>query len=325
MNSESSDLAAPTGRAATFRRVLFSPYVAAFVAMFFWAGSTILVRYVRLEVPPMGLSFWRTLFGFLIFTPFVLGPLRRQFPLLRRNWKILALLALLLLVGGNALLFLSLQYTIAINAGVINSVEPVIIVVLAWLLFRDPFTRRQGFGVMVSLTGVLVLISMGSLAVLAELNFNKGDLIAFFAYVSWGLYAVMLRKIPVGLDHRVALWGILGFGMLLMFPLFLTETMVSRPTPFTWTTIVSVAWLAVFSSIIPVLLWNYTIRKLGAGGAGIFIHLIPAFTVVMAILILGESFRQYHVTGIALIGIGIYFSTISRGKKSGDGDNYSIL
>ena len=157
--SSNNNVDHPEGASGWVRQIVFSPYLSAGLAMFFWAGSTVLVRYVREDVPPMGLSFWRTLAGFLILLPFVIRPLRAQSALVIANWKILALLAFLLMVGGNAVLFLSLQYTIAINAAVINSFEPIIIVVLAWMLFRDPFTKRQGFGVAVSLSGVLVLIS----------------------------------------------------------------------------------------------------------------------------------------------------------------------
>jgi drug/metabolite transporter (DMT)-like permease len=311
MTSEQPVTERPSGAMTAINKLLFSAYLSAVLAMFFWAGSTVLVRYVRLEVPPMGLSFWRTVLGFVMFLPFVIKPYRRQAAEFKASLKILALLALLLMVGGNAVLFLSLQYTIAIN-------EPVIIVSLAWLLFRDPFSKRQGFGVIVSLTGVLVLISTGSLERLASMDFNKGDLLVTGAYVSWGFYAVLVRKIPHGLDRRLVLAGILGFGSLFMFPIYLIESFMVRPTPVTWTSVLSIIWLAVFSSILAILMWNNAIAKLGPGRASLFIHLIPAFTVLMAIALLGESLQQFHITGVALIGIGIYFSTLSTGKdKSG--------
>ena len=319
MNSEQSVSDQPPGGMAVLKRLLLSPYLSAVLAMLFWAASTVLVRYVRLEVPPMGISFWRTLLGFVIFLPFVIKPYRRQAQEFKQSFKTLAMLALLLMVGGNAVLFLSLQYTIAINAAVINSVEPVIIVSLAWLLFRDPFSKRQGLGVVVSLTGVLVLISTGSFETLAKMDFNKGDLLVTGAYVSWGLYAVLVRKIPRGLDRRLVLAGILGFGALLLLPLYIFETVFVRPTPFTLTSVFSITWLAVFSSILAILMWNNAITKLGPGRAGLFIHLIPAFTVLMAMAVLGESLETFHFTGIALIGVGIYFSTLSSGKDKPGG------
>lgn len=292
----------PTGAHA----ILTSPYLALVFTMFFWAATTIVVRYLRDDIPPMGLSFWRNTVAFLVLLPFTIAPLRREWHLIRDNWKIFALLAFLLWVGGNSLLFLSLQYTIAINAAVINSIEPLFIVLFAWLLFRDPFTWRQGTGLAVSLAGVLVLIAAGSLDRLLSLDFNKGDLIVTVAYVAWGLYAALLRKVPRGMDHRVIALALLGMGSIYLLPIYLVETAISRPVPATLLTLVAVLAIAIFASAIPMILWNFAIMRLGPGRAGQYLHLIPAFTVVMAIVFLDEALAGYHFVGIALIAGGIF-------------------
>ena len=165
--------------------------------MFCWATTTVLVRYIRDDAPPMALSFWRLVFAFLFLLPFTYKRIRAQFSIICDNWRLIGLLSILLWFGGNALLFLSLQFTIAINAAVINSVEPVIIIIFASILFRDQFTVRQAFGAALSLGGVLVLIAAGSLEKLIGLNFNLGDIIVFCAYISWALYAVLLRKLSL--------------------------------------------------------------------------------------------------------------------------------
>jgi drug/metabolite transporter (DMT)-like permease len=287
------------------RRIFFSPYTAVILTAFFWAVTTIVVRYVRAESPPIGLSFWRTLAAFVIMLPFCLRPLILQWDLVRRHWKILALLAFLLWIGGNALLFVSLQYTIAINAAVINSVEPLLIVVFAWLLFRDDFTWRQGIGLALSLAGVLVLITAGSVERLLALDLNRGDLIVTGAYVAWGLYAVLLRQLPRGLDYRVTVAAILGFGAVFLLPVYLFEAIYVRPTLPTATTLITIAWLATFSSSLAMILWNYSIQQLGPARAGQYLHLIPAFTIVLAILILGETLGAHHFAGIGLIAAGL--------------------
>jgi len=287
------------------RRFVFSPYMAVVLTAFFWAVTTIVVRHVRDESPPLGLSFWRTLAAFLIMLPFCLRALIAQWDMVRGHWKILALLSLLLWIGGNSLLFLSLQYTIAINAAVINSVEPLIIVTFAWLLFRDPFTWRQGLGLALSLGGVLVLVTAGSLQRLLALDLNRGDLIVTGAYVSWGLYAVLLRKLPRGLDYRVTVAAVLGFGTLFLLPIYLFESAFVRPTVPTATTLLAIAWLATFSSALSMIFWNYGIQQLGPARAGQYLHLIPAFTIVLAIVILGETLGGHHIAGIALIVTGL--------------------
>lgn len=300
----STSTGAPNGA----RAVLTSPYAALFLTMFFWAATTIVVRYLRDDIPPMGLSFWRNTVAFLVLLPFSIAPLRREWHLIREHWKIFALLAFLLWVGGNSLLFLSLQYTIAINAAVINSIEPLFIVLFSWLLFRDAFTWRQGTGLAVSLAGVLVLIAAGSLSQLLSLNFNKGDLIVTVAYVAWGLYAALLRKVPRGMDHRVIALALLGMGSLYLFPLYLVETALFRPVPATLLTVGAVVAIAIFASAIPMILWNFAIMRMGPGRAGQYLHLIPAFTVIMAILFLDEALAGYHFAGIALIAVGLFIA-----------------
>jgi len=289
--------------------LLRSPVSAAVFTMLLWAATTIVVRYLRHDIPPIGLSFWRTFSAFLIVLPFAARPLLRQWDVVRRHLRILALLALLLWVGGNALLFLALQYTIAINAAVINSVEPVFIMLLAALLFGDRLSRRQAVGVALSLAGVLALISAGSIDRLLGLEFNRGDLIVTCAYVSWGLYAVLLRKLPHGLDHRVTLLVLLGFGAAFLLPVWLLEAFIARPMPATAVTVLTVVALAALPCALATMLWNHAIARLGAIRAGQYLHLIPAFTVLLAIAFLGEVPGAHHIGGIVLIAGGLYLAS----------------
>ena len=286
-----------------------SPHLTAATAMLLWAFSTIIARYVRDDVPAIGLSFWRTALAFVILLPFVSGRLRANAEIIRRHWKILFALGVLLIVGGNAMLFLALQYTIAINAAVLNSTEPLVILFVAWLLFRDPVGWRQAVGISLSLAGVLVLIGRGDAAVLSALDFNRGDLIVMGAYVSWAIYAVLLRRAPRELDHLTILALILGFGALALFPIYLVEEFAFRPTYFTLTALITMAVLAVVSSLLGVLMWNRAVTELGPGRAGIYIHLIPAYTIALAIILLGETLETFHIAGLVLIAIGIILSS----------------
>lgn len=284
---------------------LTSPVVCVVVAMFCWGATTILVRYVRNDAPPMGLAFWRNIASFFILLPFAIRPLIAQWSLVREHLGILSLQAALLWVGGNALLFLALQYTIAINAAVINSVEPVFIILVAWLLFRDRFTGVQALGVVISLAGVLFLISDGSFERLLRLELNIGDLIVTCAYFFWAFYAVLLRRVPRSIDTRVMVLVLIGLGAIFVLPLYLYETFFVRSFRPTRETVVTVLTLAVFSSIIATLLWNRGIRMMGVTRAALFLHLIPVFTVILAIAFLGEALAYYHIVGMVMVAIGI--------------------
>lgn len=295
------------------RNVLMSPILAVVLAMLFWGATTIVVRYVREDAPPMGLAFWRNITAFVVLLPFAIRPLQQQWPLVRENLGILAVLALLLWVGGNTLLILALQYTIAINAAVINSIEPVFIILFAWLLFRDRFTWLQALGVIISLIGVLYLISDGSLERLTRLELNIGDLIVTCAYAFWALYAVLLRKAPRGLDARVMVLVLIGMGAFFILPLYILEVMFFRTFRVTVTTVTTVLFLAVFASIFATLMWNRSIKLMGASQAALYLHLIPVFTVILAILFLGEEMALFHVVGIALVATGIYITSRQGG------------
>ncbi len=292
-----------------WKLILFNPYLVVSFAMLCWATTTVLVRYVRDDAPPMGLSFWRLVFAFFILLPISFSRICSQASLVLEHWKTLVMLSVLLWFGGNALLFLSLQFTIAINAAVINSVEPIIIIILACLLFRDELTRRQALGAFLSLGGVLVLITAGSLERLLGLDFNLGDIIVFCAYISWGLYAVLVRKLPRELDSLVVVTILLGIGIPILLGPYLLEGFYFRTMEFNWLTIGTIIYLGLFSGAFSIVAWNHGIKTLGPIRAGQFLHLIPAFTILLATLLLDETLLPYHFGGIALIVIGIYLAS----------------
>lgn len=307
MPDSNTPVTAPPGRA---REILTSPYTAAIVAMFMWALSMVLVRGVRGDVPPIGLSFWRTLLAVVLILPFVIRQLRTDLPVLIAHWPMLLLLGFLLFVGGNASLFVGLQDTTAINASLINSFEPMAIVVVGAILFRDAVTLRQGIGVLISLGGVVTLVCRADLSVLAQLTFNRGDLWILAAISAWAFYAVLMRRAPRGVSHVSVFVALAVFGCLTLLPFYLWETLSGSVMQVNATSITTIAVLAVFSTLLSVLLWNRALHGLGSARAGLFVHLIPAYSIVLATLFLGETLEFFHIAGIVLIGIGIGLATV---------------
>ncbi len=228
------------------------------------------------------------------------------------NWKILALLSGLLFIGGNGMLFVGLQFTTAINGAFINSAEPVVIIACAWLMFRDQLTALQWVGVVLSLAGVLHLVSRGHPDTLLTLQLNVGDIFVLISVVSWAFYAVLLRRVPREMHRLNVLFGILASGAVWVFPFWILETVFVAATPLVWDTIWSVGYHGIFVSTLSMLWWNHTVEQLGPGRAGLFVHLIPVFTVVLAISFLSEELFWFHVIGISVIGVGIYLTTIRK-------------
>lgn len=299
-----------------FARLTPPPLVAGPLATLCWAGSIVVVRDVAGDVPPVALSFSRCVVALAIFYPLCHRLVHAQWPLIRRHWKFLGALGALLFVGGNGMLFVGLQFTTAINGALINSAEPVAIIACAWLMFRDRLTAAQWLGVALSLAGVVHLVARGDLSSLSSLRLNVGDVFVLASVVAWAFYAVLLRRVPPELHRLNLLFGILAGGAAALLPLWIVEHAFLAPTPVSWDMAWSTLFMAVFSSLLAMLWWNHTIEGLGPGRAGLFIHLIPVYTVLLAMGLLGERLFWFHAVGIGLIGAGIYLTTLLGGRRT---------
>ena len=291
------------------------PVIAGALAMLCWAASIIVVRDVAGIVPPAAMSFLRCVLAVCILYPLCRHSLHAQWPLMRRHWKIILLQGVLLFIGGNGMLFVGLQFTTAINGAFINSAEPVVIVAVAWIMFRDRLTAIQWAGVGISMIGVFYLIGRGDVDVLLNLDLNIGDIFILVSIVSWAFYAVLMRRVPQEIDRLNLVFGILVAGAFVVFPFWILENIYYQPTPLIWETAWTTCFNAVFASILALFWWNHTVEGLGPGRASLFVHLIPVYTVILAVWILGEEPFLFHAIGIGLIAIGIYLTTMLKSKQ----------
>lgn len=291
------------------------PALAGAMAMFLWAGSMVVVRDVAGIVPPAALSFFRCLIAIVILFVLCRRSLRHQWPLMRAHWKLIGLLGALLFLGGNGMLFVGLQFTTAINAGLINSAEPVTIVAVAWVMYRDRLTAVQWLGVVLSLLGVTYLIGQGDLGILLSFQLNIGDIFILGSIVTWAFYAVLLRHVPPELDRLNLVFGILVAGAIVVFPFWILENIYYQRTPLVWELVWATGFNAIFASIFAMFWWNHAVQHLGANRAGLFVHLIPVYVVILAMLFLGEEFYRFQAVGISLIAVGLYLTTMLKTKK----------
>ena len=293
------------------------PVIAGALAMLCWATSIVVVRDVAGIVPPAAMSFLRCVLALCILYPICHGTLHEQWPLMRKHWKIIGLQGVLLFIGGNGMLFVGLQFTTAINGALINSAEPVTIVAVAWVMFRDRLTPVQWAGIFISMIGVVYLVGRGNLSVLLSLDLNIGDIFIFISIISWAFYAVLMRKVPPELDRLNVVFGILVAGAIVVFPFWILENVFYKTTPLIWETLWTTCFNAIFASILALFWWNQTVEGLGPGRAGLFVHLIPVYTVILAVWLLGEQLFLFHAIGIGLIAIGIFLTTMLKTNREG--------
>jgi drug/metabolite transporter (DMT)-like permease len=291
------------------------PYLLLILTTLFWSGNFVLSRGMHAAIPPMALSFWRWTVALLILLALAFPHLRRQRGLLRDQYRFIGVQGLLGVTGFNTLLYLAMQQTTAINAVLVNSCMPVLIVAFSWLLYRETMSLRQCCGVLVSLLGVLSILAKGEASTLLQVSFNRGDLLVLAAAAVWALYSANLKKYPRDLHPLAYLTAITIIGLLGILPLYLFELADGRTFALTLPTVVTILYVAVFASVLAFIFWNRAVRTIGANRAGPFVHLMPVFSTILAVLFLGEHLAWYHGQGILFIFIGILMTTFRVGRR----------
>jgi drug/metabolite transporter (DMT)-like permease len=294
-----------------------TPYLLLAVAVLFWAGNFVVGRVVHADIPPITLTFWRWAVAGVALLPFAAGPLWACRSVALKHWLLLLVLAATGVVLFHVLVYASLRSTTATNAVLIMATFPVIVPIISLVLDGVGVTRRQAFGIAISLVGVAVVVVRADLAVLADFRLTPGDLLMLVAVPMWALYTVLLRRLPAALPPLAMLLAITWIGVILLLPAYGWEFLVVGGIALEPANLVSIAYVGLFASVISYICWNRAVRQVGANKAGLFIHLMPVFSTLLAILFLGEVLQPFHFAGIALIGAGLYLTTSVRASTDG--------
>jgi len=285
-----------------------SPYLLLTLANLFWAGNWIIGRGMRAEVPPIALSFWRWVIALAFLLPLAWPYLKRDRAVLLAGWHWLAILGILGTSLYNALTYVGLQLTEAINGLLLNSFIPIVIVTLAWIFQGKRLRGIEVLGIAASFLGVMTIVARGDPHTLLGLTLNIGDIWILLSVVAWAAYTLLLPKRPAA--HPLAfLFAIAAIGTLATLPFYLMEIVAGRhihASPGAWA---AIAYAGIFPAFLGFTFWNKGVEEVGASRAGLFIHLMPAFGILLAAAFLGERLMSFHFIGIALIFGGIYLTT----------------
>jgi drug/metabolite transporter (DMT)-like permease len=291
----------------------FTAWLVLVATLLLWSGNWIVARAVRAEISPAVATVGRLLVVLIILLPFALRGLRRNLGNLpRRDWLVLAALGL---AGGGphlALQWLGLHYTTAASGILYLSTTPIFILLMS-LPLGEGIGPRQWIGVAISFCGVFLIATQGDPA---ALSFNRGDLMALASMVMWAGYTVLLRVRRDPLEVVELLVVVCLFGVLFMLPWLAWEALGAGRMQLGFEGALAVLYSAIGSLLLAYAGWSYVVARLGPARAGVTLHLMPAFGVVLSMLFLSEYPRWFHFAGIALILTGVGLSSFKAASAS---------
>ena len=284
------------------------PYLLLTLTSLFWAGNIVLARHVGDHVPPITLTTIRWFGVFLILLPFAWPHLKRDWPVLRAHLPMMLLLSAIGFAYNNAISYWAMQYTQALNALLIQSSGPLFVALWSLILFGVRLTGAQLAGIAISLAGVLTIILRGDLSALASISFNKGDVMFASSLVSFGLYSALMPRRPV--THQLSLISFTTCcGALMLVPFSVWEFSTGAVLKFDFLTLATLGYVLIFPSTLAYTFFNRGLALIGPNRAAPFFHLVPVFGSAMAILLLGEQLRLFHLVGYALVLAGVVIAS----------------
>jgi drug/metabolite transporter (DMT)-like permease len=288
-------------------------YVMLSMATLLWACNTIAARLAVDNVSPMLLVLLRWAIACAVLAVIARDAVKADWPQLRGRLPFLFLMGTFGYTAFNALFYVAGHHTTAINMGILQGSMPVIVLIAAWLMFRDAATPIQWIGTVVTLLGVALIASGGDLATLRTLQLNIGDVWMLIACVFYSVYTVALKKRPAA--------SALGFFAFMAIAAAITSVPLAviewRRGEMLWPT--AQGWLVIlFIALGPSLAAQLTfmrgVQLIGAARAGLFINLVPVVGPMLAVTILGERAGWHHVAALALVLGGIWIA--ERGRKT---------
>lgn len=277
-------------------------YIFVNLSTILWASNITLGRVLRDSVGPVSLTTARFIVAGLIFT-FLLKDFVNQIRSLKQDWRLIFMMALTGVFGFPILLYLSLKYTTASHVALINGITPLMTIFLAAIILRETITANRIIGGCISLLGIAIVISNGSILFISQFNVNIGDLIALFCAVLWGLYSVISRAATRYRSTLSATSISTWMAIPMLIPLAVIEVR-SNPLDITFPIVIAALYIGIFPTVIAFWSWNESIRRIGAGRAMAFYNMLPIYGTLFGIIFLKESPTLYFLIGGVLVIAG---------------------
>ena len=284
-------------------------YLLLILTTLFWSGNFVVGKAAStFEIPPITLNFYRWLFAGLILLPFTLKEILNKKIYILNNIGFFIILGITSITIFNSAVYYSLYYMQVISGVLMISTIPVWIMFISSILGIEKTNKFQIFGVILSLIGVIFIITKSDLDLIRNLNFNKGDLIMASGMFAWALYSALLKKKTYEISQITLLEVVIVMGLIFLIPVYVLEMNFGNVLIIDKPFILTLSYVVLFPGLASFFFWIKGISIIGANRAGVFLHLMPVFGSIMAIVFFNEKFMFYHFLGALFIIGGITLS-----------------
>ena len=287
----------------------FLAYIFLLLTVTFWAGNFIVGKFASLyEVPPFSLNFYRWFFAWLILAPFTIPEIIKKKEYITQNYKLFIVLGVTSITIFNSIVYYSLNFTQVISGVLMISTIPVMIMFFSSILKIEKTNVFQIIGVILSFLGVAIIITKANFQILKNLNFNKGDITMVVAMFSWALYSTLLKRQKYELSQISLLQVVISFGLIFLIPVYFIEYQVGFRINLDIPFFLILSYVVLLPGLASFILWIKGISMIGANRSGVFLHLMPIISAIMAMIFFNEKFMFYHILGACFIISGILLS-----------------
>ena len=287
----------------------FLAYIFLLLTVTFWAGNFVVGKFASLyEVPPFSLNFYRWFFAWLILAPFTIPEIIKKKDYIISNYKLFIVLGVTSITIFNSIVYYSLNFTQVISGVLMISTIPVMIMLFSSILKIEKTNIFQIIGVILSFLGVIIIITKANFEILKNLNFNKGDITMVIAMLSWALYSTLLKKQKYEISQLSLLQVVMSFGLIFLIPIYFIEYQLGFRITLEKPFILILSYVVLLPGLASFILWIKGISIIGANRSGVFLHLMPIMSAIMAMIIFNEKFMFYHMLGACFIITGILLS-----------------
>jgi drug/metabolite transporter (DMT)-like permease len=284
-------------------------YLYLFLTVTFWAGNFIVGKLASFyDVPPFSLNFYRWFFAWLILAPFTIPEIIEKKEYILKNYKLFIILGVTSITIFNSIVYYSLNFTQVISGVLMISTIPVMIMLFSSILNIEKTNIFQIIGVIFSFAGVIMIITKADIQILKNLDFNKGDITMVVAMFSWALYSTLLKRQKYEISQISLLQVVITFGLLFLIPIYFIEYQIGSRIILEKPFILILSYVVLFPGLASFLLWIKGISLIGANRSGVFLHLMPILSAIMAMIFFNEKFMFYHMLGACFIITGILLS-----------------